>query len=136
MNTIDKQKDGRLFNIVLRKGMNSFGYLGAFFVLYAAWGSWFGFTFAELEKIMVPASYFLTLLGVIVTCLTVYMYKGNPHPPEKFSKFVSAPIVIIACFVAGWIYATKGSLPNLVINGLAMLGFAGAFFRIQTSTIE
>lgn len=136
MNADNEIKDSRLFNIVLRKGMNSFGYLGAFFVLYAALGSWYGFNFAELEKVMIPASYYLTLFGVVLTCATVYMYEGNPHPPEKFSKRVSAPIVIIACFVAGWVYATKGSLPNLVINGLAMLGLAGAFFRIQTSTNE
>lgn len=116
--------------------MNAFAYLGAFFVIYGAIGSWRSFTFTELEKIMIPASYYLTLFGVILTCATVYMYKGNPHPPEKFSKYVSAPVVIATCFAAGWVYATKGSLPNLVINGLAMLGLAGAFFRIQTSTIE
>jgi hypothetical protein len=130
------KKNSNIFNIILRKGMNGFGYLGIFFVIYAALGSWLGFTFTELEKLMIPASYYLTLFGVVVTCSTVYMYKGNPHPPEQFSKYVSAPTVIIVCIVAGWIYATRGSLPTLVINGLAMLGLAGAFFRIQTSTTE
>jgi hypothetical protein len=129
-------KDTSLFNIVIRKGMNGFAYVGALFVIYGALGSWFGFSFIEIEKIMIPTSYYLTLFGVILTCLTVYMYEGNSHPPERFSKYVSAPVVIIACAIAGWVYATKGSLPNLVINGLAMLGLAGAFFRIQTSTSE
>lgn len=116
--------------------MNCFGYLGAAFVIYAVLGVWLGFTFVELEKIMIPASYYLTLSGVILTCATVYFYKGNPHPPERFSKYVSAPIVIIACFIAAWFYATTGTLPNLVINGLAMLGLAGAIFRIQPATAE
>ena len=136
MNIDGNRKDTSLFNIVLRKGMNGFAYVGALFVIYGALGSWLGFSFIELEKIMIPTSYYLTLFGVVLTCLTVYMYEGNPHPPERFSKYVSAPVVIIACVIAGWVYATNGSLPNLVINGLAMLGLAGAFFRIQTATSE
>ncbi len=131
-----KRKDDSLINIILRKGMNCFGYLGAAFVVYAVLGSWIGFTFVDLEKIMVPMSYYLTLFGVILTCSTVYFYKGNPHPPEKFSKFFSAPIVILSCLIAGIFYAMNGSLPTLVINGLAMLGLAGAFFRIQSATSE
>ncbi len=130
------EKDNRLFHIVLRKGMNGFAYTGALFVIYGIFGDWLGFTFKELEKIMIPMSYYLTLLGVILTCLTVYIYEGNPHPPERFSKYISAPVVIIVCVIVGWLYATKRSLPNLVINGLTMLGLAGAFFRIQTATSE
>ena len=130
------RKSTNLCNIILRKGMNGFGYLGAAFVVYGALGIWLGFTFVELEKIMIPASYYLTLFGVILTCATVYFYKGNPHPPERFSIRVSAPIVMITCFFAGLFYAIMGSLPILVINGLVMLGLAGAFFRIQPATAE
>ena len=133
---MEMEKDNRLFHIVLRKGMNGFAYVGSLFVIYGALGAWLEFSFKEIEKIMIPLSYYLTLFGVILTCLTVYMYEGNPHPPDRFSKYVSAPVVIIACVIAGWMYVTKGSLPNLVINGLAMLGLAGAFFRIQTATSE
>ena len=136
MNVDRNEKDARLLNIVFRKGMNGFAFVGALFVIYGALGSWLRFSFIEIEKLMILTSYYLTLFGVILTCLTVYLYKGNPHPPEKFSKYVSAPAVIIACAIAGWVYATKGYLPNLVINGLAMLGLAGAFFRIQTATNE
>ena len=89
-----------------------------------------------LEKWVTPMSAFLTILGALITALSIYFYKPLSHPPERFSKFISAPIVIVFCVIAEIYLITKGEIPPVIVNGFALLAISGGLFRIQDRTEE
>lgn len=118
-----------LFNIVFRKLLNFLGFAGAIFILYGVFNM-YREEFRVLEALADWFSSFLTLFGAFLTAISIYL-KGNPKPPEYFSKFVSAPITIVCSVTAIFYLLLKGSLSPHIINGFALLAIAGGLFRIQ-----
>ena len=71
-----------------------------------------------------------TLLATILAAITIYIPDNN-RKPEQFSKFFSAPFVIILVLTAlilNLFYGIK--LPPLMINGFALLAIGGTLFRL------
>jgi hypothetical protein len=121
----------KLIADTFRKCVGGFGWLGLFFVGYSVNAELNGHRFAFLEKWGPPLSICFTILGTLLTALSIYFYKKAPNPPETFSRFISAPIVVIGCLLALGFLASRGDLPVMLTNGFAILGLAGALFRIQ-----
>ena len=72
----------------------------------------------------------LTLVGVAVTAASIYgpaRRATEPAPESKFTAF----IVILACTIAAGFLIVRHSLPANIVNGFALLGLAGALFRLQ-----
>jgi hypothetical protein len=126
----------RLAAITLRKFFNFMGWAGVMFILYGVVSYGTGSVWEPLERWVNPASAFFTLLGVILTAASVYFYSPQSHPPELFSKFVSAPVTIAGGLSAiTWLF-WAGTVPPVVVNGFALLGIAGGLFRIQRNPGE
>ncbi|MBW2331842.1 MAG: hypothetical protein JRF30_13280 [Deltaproteobacteria bacterium] len=89
-----------------------------------------------LEKWVNPISSSLTIFAVLITAASIYFYKPYIHPPEKFSKYISAPSVIVSCIIAEIFLISTGSIPPVIVNGFALLGISGGLFRIQRRTVE
>jgi uncharacterized membrane protein YdcZ (DUF606 family) len=123
----------KLLADTFRKSVAGLGWLGVFFIVYSANAEFNGHQFPFLEKWGPPLSICLTIVGTLLTAVSIYFYKEHnmPHRPEAFSRFVAAPIVICCCMLALWFLATRGDLPVMLTNGFAMLGLAGALYRVQ-----
>ncbi len=126
----------RLVPISLRKFFNFLGWAGVMFILYGVISSRTGSAWEPLERWVNPVSAFLTILGAILTAASVYFYAPQTHQPELFSKFVSAPMTILAGSAAIILLFWRGSIPAVVVNGFALLGIAGGLFRIQRNPGE
>ena len=109
--------------------INGFGFLGGFFIVYGSISVATGQFWPPLERIAIPLSSSLTLLGTITTAASVFFYRPTVTPPEPMS-FVVAPIVILASLFALAMVWWAG-LPTTVVNGFAIVGMAGALLRIQ-----
>jgi surface polysaccharide O-acyltransferase-like enzyme len=116
-------------NIVLRKSFNFLGWTGALFIIYGTYNHLTG-RLNELKEFADLSSAFLTLVGVVMTALSIYLPQ-NPSPPEHFSKVYSAPVTIICAVIALVYLLMSGSLSTHIVNGFALLAIAGGLFRIQ-----
>jgi len=130
------EKSSSLLAITLRKFFNFLGASGVMFILYGVISKGSGSSWPVLEKWINPISAFLTILATLITALSIYLYEPFTHPPEKFSKYVSAPLVIASCIVAAIFLIVTGNIPPVVVNGFALLGISGGLFRIQKRTVE
>jgi len=130
------EKSSSLLAISLRKFFNFLGFSGVMFIIYGVVSRGTGSIWPVLEKWVNPISAFLTILAVIITAASIYFYKPYIHPPEKFSKYVSAPSVIASCIIAEIFLISTGSIPPVIVNGFALLGISGGLFRIQRRTME
>jgi len=139
MNEVEQSAQRRstnLFSITMRKFFEFFGYLGAMFILYAFITKITGEVWPLLERWAQPLSSFFTLLGGLITAISVYFYSPHPHPPQKFSLYVSAPVVIITSAIAIGSLLLYGTVSPIVVNGFAMMAISGALLRIQPYTVE
>lgn len=126
----------RLVAITLRKFFNFLGYAGVMFIIYGVVSEGTATVWAPLEAWVNPLSAFLTLVGAILTAASIYFYTPLTHPPELFSKYVSAPLTIVAGLgTIAWLLV-RGSLPPVIVNGFALLAIAGGLFRIQRNPGE
>ena len=83
-----------------------------------------------LEKPAKLIAVYGTLVAVILAAITVYI-PVNIRKPVQFSKFVSAPAVIISALTALILSLFFNiNLPPLMINGFALLAIAGTLFRL------
>ncbi len=130
------RKSKSLLAITIRKFFNFLGFSGVLFIIYGVVSMDTGNTWPILEKWATPMSVFLTILGTLITALSIYFYKPFLYPPERFSKFISAPIVIVFCVIAEIYLITKGEIPPVIVNGFALLAISGGLFRIQDRTEE
>ncbi len=130
------EKSSGLLAISLRKFFNFLGFSGVMFILYGVISRGTGSIWPVLEKWVNPISAFLTILATLITAASIYLYEPFTHPPEKFSKYVSAPIVIVSCVIAAMFLIITGDIPPVVVNGFALLGISGGLFRIQKRTVE
>ena len=72
----------------------------------------------------------LTLGGTLIAISSAYLKLRPEHPPRWWTFTLTIPAVLILCgfsAVSLWRY---GSIPELTLNGLGMLGLAGAVFRM------
>ena len=129
-------KTTSLIAICGRKFFNFMGYAGIVFIIYGVVSEVANIPWPPLEKFMNVLSSLLTLVGTVLMAGTVYIWSRQPHPPEKFSLYVSAPIVIATAVIAIFFLLWKQQLPTSVVNGFALLAMAGALFRIQPHTAE
>lgn len=129
-------KSSSLMAISFRKFFNFLGFAGGIFILYGIVSAVTNAPWPPLEKWMNFLSSFFTLVGTILTAGTVYVWSRQPHPPEKFSLSIAAPLVIVGAIVGIGFLFWKQELPISVVNGFAMLAMAGALFRIQPHTAE
>jgi len=114
-----------LFNIVI-------GGTGIFLIFYETLAHISStFRVDVLEKIASPVSAFVTFLVVTLTACSIYFEPAKPTRPDPASKWLVAPIVIAGCIFGLLVLFTKGSVPDHIVNGFALLGLAGALFRIQ-----
>jgi hypothetical protein len=136
MSRVPPRKRGILAGTTARQFFNFLGYSGVLFIVYGAVSQGTGTVWPPLEVWVTPLSSFLTLVGVLLTASSVYFAPSYPHPPEQFSLYVSAPFTILGCLVSLVFLIWNGSLPPVIVNGFAMLGIAGGFFRIQRRPSE
>jgi uncharacterized membrane protein len=90
-----------------------------------------GESYAPLERLATPASSALTIIGAILTAISIYMYSAHPHKPDSFSWYCSAPATILAGAVALAVLYTQGFLSVVVVNGFSLLGISGGLLRTQ-----
>jgi hypothetical protein len=130
------KKSSSLLAITLRKSFNFLGYSGVIFIFYGVASRMTSSVWPVLEKWMNPISAFLTIVATLITAVAIYFYRPDPYPPEKFSKTVSAPLVIMACLGALVYLIVSGDILPIIVNGFALLGISGGLFRIQNRTVE
>lgn len=130
------EKSSSLLAISLRKFFNFLGFSGVMFILYGVISRGTGSIWPVLENWVNPISAFLTIMATLITAASIYFYEPFTHPPEKFSIYVSAPLVIVSCIVAAMFLIVSGDIPPVVVNGFALLGISGGLFRIQKRTVE
>ena len=129
-------KISNLGAIVLRKFFNFLGYAGVLFIISGVVFFFDDTTWILLEKWVTPLSAALTIIGAVITALSVYIFKPSQHKPERFSLYVSAPLVIICGIIALVLLCIYGWIPPVIVNGFALLGISGALLRIQPRTTE
>ena len=129
-------RNSSLLAISLRKFFNFLGFSGVMFILYGVISRGTGSIWPVLENWVNPVSAFLTLLATLITAASIYFYEPYTHPPERFSKHVSAPLVIASCIIAAIFLIGTGDIPPVIVNGFALLGISGGLFRIQKRTVE
>lgn len=122
------------FRLALRQArvwvINVIGIAGVFLVTYSIVAQWTTSTWAVLEAIARATSQYVTLIGTILTAASVYV-PPNQRPPDAFSRYFSAPAVIVAAALAlGWSVLYAPALPPHLINGFSLLAISGALFRL------
>ena len=71
-----------------------------------------------------------TLLGVFITAASVYLPNLKPTRPSPEARYLVAWLVMLICIVAICYLFVHGSVPPNAIVGFAMVGLAGALFRM------
>lgn len=129
-------KSQNLFLIFLRSYFVSFtGLMGVACIGFGVISAWSQKKWPPLlEEIFTFTSSCLTLIGTIITALTVFFVTPY-YPPERSGKLVAYP-VIGGCILGLYFLLTHGSLPTIVVNGFALMAIAGALFRILPQTTE
>jgi len=129
-------KISNLGAIVLRKFFNFLGYAGVLFIISGVVFFFDDTIWTLLEKWVTPFSAALTIIGAVIAALSVYIYKPSQHKLERFSLYVSAPLVIICGIIVLFLLCIYGWIPSVIVNGFALLGISGALLRIQSRTTE
>ncbi len=118
--------------ILLRLVFNIIGFAGAALVIYTAVAAYTQKAWEPIEWVALWMSTFLTLAGTLLVASSVYFYGAViPTPPERVSRYYTAPVVIVSSVGAMVALVANGSLPQTLVNGFAMLGLAGGLFRMQ-----
>jgi multisubunit Na+/H+ antiporter MnhB subunit len=110
-------------------GINGLGFSGGVLIAYGIGVVLTGNTYAPFERYASRVADILTLVGVLLTAVSIY---GEPNlrPPDSFSRHISAPLVILATAFTMWlILFSIVTVPAHVVNGFALLGLAGGLFR-------
>jgi hypothetical protein len=119
-----------LLSQILVWSLNFFGSIGIVLIVYGVVASISKNPYPLLESIANWVALFATLVGVLFTAISIY-FPVNSRPPDKLSLYFTSPIVILAIAVAlGYAFYTRKLLPPHVLNGFALLGIAGALFRL------
>jgi hypothetical protein len=87
-------------------------------------------TWPPVEAVATYVSTFLTIFGVLVTAIAIYVPREIYYPPWPSSKKLAAPVAILACLVALIFFFKRGQLPTVLVNGFALVGLSGGMQRI------
>jgi hypothetical protein len=83
-----------------------------------------------VEAVASYVSTFLTLFGVLVTAIAIYVPRETYYPPWTSSRWFAAPVAIVACLVAIVFFFKRGQLPAVLVNGFSLVGLSGGMQRI------
>lgn len=119
-----------LMGRVFRGLVNILAIAGVFFIGYGFVADYTKEVWPPLEKYAVPLSSALTILGTLVTAISIYWYTPTLHAPEEISQKVTAPLVVIGCISALAISFYR-PMPPVVVNGFALMAIAGSLLRTQ-----
>lgn len=109
--------------------INFLAFSGFAVIFYGVMAQTYRDTWGLFEKAVGLFSIGSTLVGALLTFITVYL-PPNTRPPEAVSKRYTAPICILIVLVTAvfMIYSPEQVHPH-VINGIAILAIAGSLFR-------
>lgn len=109
--------------------INFLAFSGFAIIFYGVMAQTYRDTWGLFEKAVGLFSIGSTLVGALLTFISVYL-PPNTRPPEAVSKRYTAPLCIVIVIVTG---ASMIYIPALVhphvINGIAILAIAGSLFR-------
>jgi hypothetical protein len=124
--------------------INFLGFAGIMLVFYGIALYLTGELYRPLEQYAEALGILGTILGVSLTTISIYL-PVNTRPPDELSKRYTAPAVLIVTAVITLLYLSPPlrdalgiwlgvspatPIPVHVFNGLALLGLAGALFRL------
>jgi uncharacterized membrane protein len=109
--------------------INFLAFFGFAIIAYGLAAQIYQETWGVLERIANFVSTTSTLLGALLTFLSVYL-KPNARPPEAVSKKYVAPFCIFIVVATGVVLISNPqSVHPHVVNGIAILAIAGGLFR-------
>lgn len=88
-----------------------------------------GWIAPNLDKYASPVSSVVSVLGTLFTVVSIYA-PINTRRPEYQTKFVTAPIIFIACIITVFLWIANKKPNDHVFNGIAMLGISIAVLRL------
>lgn len=107
---------------VLRFGFVLLGVLGGACILYGVIAAVTAETGRPLERVALA----------ILTAGTIYVFGGAAsHDPDPISKEFTGWAVMLAGVIALVTLYRNGSLPPVMVNGVAMMAVSGALLRMQ-----
>jgi hypothetical protein len=110
-------------------GINLVGFIGLVIIVYGVLAQYYQSYWPIFDKIINFFSIGTTLVGAILTFLSVYL-PLNTRPPEAVSKKYIAPICIaIVALTAIALIFYPQYIHAHIINGIAILAIAGSLFR-------
>lgn len=119
-----------LGNQILDKLINCIGIVGILLILYGTFTNWFLSKWPPLEKLSLLLSVYVTLFATLFTAISIY-FPVNNNNPKEFSKYVSAPVIIICILVAIFCaILNNGNLSSHILTGFSLLAMSGALFRL------
>ncbi|PWW00941.1 hypothetical protein DFQ01_11188 [Paenibacillus cellulosilyticus] len=112
------------------------GILGGILVVYGILSeSISDFNWVFLDKHGLIIANWLTVIGVILTALGIYIKPiNNPGEVWPLSKYITAPLVIIFSVVVAYLMSQGKHVPDFVVNGLALLAISGTLIRLFKSS--
>jgi hypothetical protein len=86
--------------------------------------------FQAIEAQAAFISTLLTLVGVLITVLSIYIPTPSMRPPFVHSKKTVGPIVIAVVFMSFCVLLVRRQLPMVWVSGVGLLGIAGGLKRM------
>lgn len=118
------------FRQLIVLSINFIGFFGVVLIAYSVVTMSTGNEWLILEKIARAMGIYATLIGTFLTAISIYL-PANTRPPDPISKYISAPLVILAVVVAFMVlWFTPVALPQHLVNGFALLAICGLLFRV------
>ena len=84
---------------ILDKIFNLIGVVGILLIIYGAFTNWFLSKWPPIESLSSTFSVYSTLFATLITTISIYIPTNNSNPKE-FSKYLSAPIIIVCLIIA------------------------------------
>jgi hypothetical protein len=115
---------------IVRLLAEGLGWSGAILVLYGILVIYTNQAYSPIDAIVDKMSLIITVSGVILTSMTIYLPQRPFSVPKPATKIIVVPLVIIGSIIAlvasHWII-----LPIAMTNGFSALGLAGAILRLR-----
>jgi hypothetical protein len=115
----------------VRIAINAFAGVGLVLIVYECIASLSDERWAVIDKRAQSLGAGSTLVGALITTVSIYVYTPRTTPPEWISKWITAPLIGCSCVISIGVLIKEGSIPANIVNGYAILAIAGALLRIQ-----
>lgn len=119
-------------------GFNIIGAIGFLLIVYGFFhqADPQRYSLGIIDETATPVSQGLTLVGVLVAVYSIYfpVHTRRAHPGSRWVTvpFIVTPLLLFAFFVL----FSSGRVPDLAINGFAIMGLTGAVFRLLPYTFR